>query len=82
MESLALLVGGMFLAEIALAVITVVFAAIYRARGKFRLTTTILIGMLSAWTIWALVLSPAFGYPPLAGVLLAALLRFAPKRGR
>jgi hypothetical protein len=82
MESLAALVGGLFLAEIALGIATVFLATLSRRQNRFKRFSTILLVILAIQTIWALSLSPAFGFPPLLCLAIASLIRFLPIRPR
>lgn len=80
MESLALLVGGMYLAEIAFAVTTLIFSIWFHVKRRFGKTSLVLIILLTAETIWALTLLPAFGYPGAVGIIVSALFRFLPNK--
>lgn len=80
MESLALIVSLMLLAELILGATVLTFNIVFRVRGKFAKTTLFLLVVLAIETAWALSILPAFGYPSLAFLLVAALLRFLPNR--
>jgi hypothetical protein len=80
MESLAILVMFMFLAEILFGLLAIVFAIMARFRGRFRRTALVLIVLLAVETAWALWVLPAFGFPPLAALALAAGIYWWPKR--
>ena len=80
MESLALLVMFLFLIQLSLGLLALVFAIIYRRTGKFKVTTTVLVALLALETVWALITLPAFGYPSLAFLIAAALLRFLERK--
>lgn len=80
MESLALVVSLMFLAEIALGLATITFAALARFRGRFRRTAIVLLVLLAVETVWALTILPAFGFPPLIALGIAAVLFWWPRR--
>ncbi len=82
MESLALIVSLMFLAELVLGVGTITFAALARFKGKFSRTSLVLIIVLAVETAWALWVLPAFGVPPLIALAIAALLFWWPRPQR
>jgi len=79
MESLALLVGGMYLGEILFGLVTLGFAITYRAKAKFGVTSLVLISILALETAVAMQMV-AFGLPALICLVPAALLRFLPRR--
>lgn len=79
MESLAILVMFMFLAELLFGLLVVVFAALARFRGRFRRTALVLIGLLAIETGWALWILPAFGVPSLVALALSAGIFWWPK---
>ena len=79
MESLAILVMFMFLAELLFGLLVVVFAALARFRGRFRRTALVLIGLLAFETGWALWILPAFGVPSLVALALSAGIFWWPK---
>jgi hypothetical protein len=81
MESLALLVTLMFLAEVLFALAVVAFAIVARFRGRFRRTALVLIVLLAIETVWALLVLPAFGAPSLIALMLSAGIYWWPKRG-
>ena len=54
MESLAILVTFMLLAEVLFALAVIIFAILARFRGRFRRTALVLIVLLSIETAWAL----------------------------
>jgi len=80
MESLALLVSLMFLAELVFGLAVIVFAALARFRGRFRRTAIALLVLLAAETVWALTILPAFGVPPLIALGIAVVLFWWPRR--
>jgi hypothetical protein len=80
MESLALLVVGLLLAQLALGVVPLVFSLIYRIKGKFAITSQVLIGVLALETIWGFTINNAFGIPGVVFVITAALIRYLPKK--
>lgn len=79
MESLALLVTFMLLAQVLLALAVIVFASLARFRGRFRRTALVLIIVLAAETAWALSVQPAFGTPSLIALVIAAAIFWWPK---
>jgi hypothetical protein len=81
MESLALLVTLMFLAEVLFALAVIVFAIVARFRGRFRRTVLVLIVLLAIETAWALWVLPAFGTPSLIALTASAGFYWWPKRG-
>ncbi|MEY4319860.1 MAG: hypothetical protein RL378_964 [Actinomycetota bacterium] len=80
MESLALFVTLMFLAEVLFALAVVAFAIVARFRGRFRRTALVLIVLLAIETAWALSVLPAFGFPSLFALALSAGIYWWPKR--
>lgn len=82
MESLAVLVAVLFIVEIALGIVAIIFSALYRRNHHFKKTTVVLMALLAIQTVWALSLSPAFGFPPLLCLAIASLIRFLPIRPR
>ncbi len=80
MESLALVVSLMFLAEVLLGLAAIVFAALARFRGRFRRTAITLLVLLAAETAWALTILPAFGVPSLVALGIAVVLFWWPRR--
>ena len=80
MESLAYLVGGIFLGSIVMSLATLGFATAFRLTGKFRRTSLILWSLQIVLGLLTLSLGPAFGaIPGLAG-LVATVLIFFKKR--
>ena len=80
MESLAILVTFMLLAEVLFALAVIIFAILARFRGRFRRTALVLIVLLSIETAWALWTLPAFGFPSLVALVLSAGVFWWPKR--
>lgn len=80
MESLALVVSIMLLAEVLLGLVVIVFAAIARFNGRFRRTALVLLVFLAVETVWALWVLPAFGMPSLIALGIAVVLRWWPPR--
>jgi hypothetical protein len=79
MESLALLVTFILLAQIVFGLAVIVFAALARFKGKFRRTAIVLLILLAAETAWALWVLPAFGVPSLIALAIAAVLFWGPR---
>jgi hypothetical protein len=80
MESLAYLVMGLLLAQIFLGAIALVFAIVWRSKGKFGRTSVVLIALLALQTVWAFNTAAAFGYIAFTFLSASALLRFLPKK--
>ena len=80
MESLAYLVVGLLLAQLALGVLPLVFSIIYRRNDKFAITSQVLIGLLALEMIWAFTIDNAFGIPAIVFLITAALTRYLPKK--
>lgn len=80
MESLALIVSLMLLAEIIFGLATITFAALSRFRGRFRRTAIALLAALAVETVWAWWVLPAFGMPSLISLGIAAVLFWWPRR--
>ena len=80
MESLAFLVMALLLAQIFLGAIALVFALVWRSKGKFTRTSVVLIGLLTLQTVWAFNTAAVFGYIAFTFLAAAALLRFLPKK--
>jgi hypothetical protein len=79
MESLALLVTFILLAQIVFGLAVIVFAALARFKGKFRRTAIVLLILLAAETAWALWVLPAFGVPSLIALAVSAVLFWWPR---
>jgi hypothetical protein len=82
MESLALVVTLMLLAQVVFGLAVIVFAALARFKGRFRRTAIVLLSLLAVETAWALWVLPAFGVPSLIALAIAALLFWWPRRSR
>jgi hypothetical protein len=82
MESLALIVSLMFLAELLLGAGTITFAALVRFKGKFSRTSLVLIVVLAIETAWALWVLPAFGMPSLVALMISVAVRWWPRKSR
>jgi hypothetical protein len=82
MESLALVVTLMLLAQVVFGLAVIVFAALARFKGRFRRTAIVLLALLAVETAWALWVLPAFGVPSLIALAIAALLFWWPRRSR
>lgn len=80
MESLAYLVGGIFLGSIVMSLATVGFALTFRLSGRFRKTSLILWSLQIVLGLFALSLGPAFGAIPGIAGLAATVLIFFRKR--
>jgi len=80
MESLAYLVVGLLLAQLALGVLTLVFALMYRLKTKFAITSQVMICLLALETIWGFTINNAFGIPALIFTETAELIRYLPKK--
>jgi hypothetical protein len=79
MESLALLVSLMLLAQVVVGLSVILFAALARFKGKFRRTAIVLLILLAAETAWALWVLPAFGVPSLIALAVSAVLFWWPR---
>lgn len=82
MESLAALVAAIFIAEIAISVLNIITAILYR-RGKAKLWMTSVIntitGFIAMWgiaTVWTLAVAP------LASLLISSILITWPRKNR
>lgn len=82
MESLALIVSLMLLAQVVFGLAVIVFAALARFRSRFRRTAIVLLALLAVETAWALWVLPAFGVPSLIALAIAALLFWWPRGGK
>ena len=82
MESLALVVTLMLLAQVVFGLAVIVFAALARFKGRFRRTAIVLLALLAVETAWALWVLPVFGVPSLIALAIAALLFWWPRRSR
>ena len=79
MESLALVVSLMLLAEVLLGLAAIVFAVLARFKRRFARTSLVLIAVLAVETVWALWVLPAFGFPSLIALGSAVVLRWWPR---
>jgi cyanate permease len=82
MESLAALVAGIFIAQIAISILNIVLAALYR-RGKIKrwipLVANAVTGILALWgiaTVWVMAVAP------LVSVLISSILITWPRKKR
>jgi hypothetical protein len=82
MESLAALVAAIFIAEIAISVLNIITAILYR-RGKAKLWMTSVVntitGFIAMWgiaTVWTLAVAP------LASLLISSILITWPRKNR
>ncbi len=80
MESLAILVTFMLLAEVLFALAVIIFAILARFRGRFRRTSLVLIALLAIETAWALWTLPEFGVPSLVAFVLSAGIFWWPRK--
>jgi hypothetical protein len=80
MESLAVLVTLLLLAQVLFALVVIAFAIVARFRGRFRRTALTLVVLLTIETAWALWVLPAFGIPSLIALILALGIYWWPKR--
>ena len=80
MESLAVVVTLLLLAQVLFALVVIAFAIVARFRGRFRRTALTLVVLLTIETAWALWVLPAFGIPSLIALILAAGIYWWPKR--
>ena len=78
MESLALVVTLMLLAQVLFALAVIVFAILARLRGRFRRTALVLIALLAVETAWALWVLPAFGTPSLIAHVISVAIYWWP----
>ena len=79
MESLALVVTLMMLAQVVFGLSVILFAALARFKGKFRRTAIVLLILLAAETAWALSVLPPFGVPSLIALAVSAVLFWWPR---
>ena len=79
MESLAVVVTLMLLAEVLVAAAVIVFASLARFRGRFRRAALVLIVLLAVETAWALWVLPAFGTPSLIALVISVAIFWWPK---
>jgi hypothetical protein len=79
MESLALVVSLMFLAQVVFGLAVIVFAALARFKGRFRRSAIVLLALLAVETAWALWVLPAFGLPSLIALAISAVLFWWPR---
>ena len=82
MESLAILVMLMLLAQVLFALTVVVFASLARFRGRFRRTALILLVLLAVETAWALWVLLAFGTPSLIALVISVAIFWWPSTRR
>jgi hypothetical protein len=82
MESLALLVTFILLAQVVFGLAVILFASLARFKGKFRRTAIVLLILLAAETAWALWVLPAFGVPSLIALAVSAVLFWWPRLNR
>lgn len=79
MQDLAIIVTLMLGGELLLALAVVVFAAIYRFKGKFKrtsMTMTVLLAMLAGWFV---TLSVPLASPALVGLVVSLLFMYVPR---
>ena len=80
MESLALLVTVIYLGILALSLLTVTLAVIWRVKQKFQKSAIVALVLLSFIAIWATSVSLPLGAVPLIGVAVSALLLFISRK--
>ncbi|MEY4367255.1 MAG: hypothetical protein RLZ28_670 [Actinomycetota bacterium] len=80
MESLAYFVMALLLVQALLGVVALTFAILNRAKGKFRITSHVLIGLLALQMFWGFSVAPAFGYLSLAFLAIAVVVRYLKAR--
>ena len=76
MESLAYLVLGLLLAQILLGAVTLTFAILHRVKGKFALTSQVLIALLALQMAWGFSVAATFGYLALIFLAGSAIVRY------
>jgi hypothetical protein len=80
MESLAFLVLGIFAVQALVGVAALTFAILNRMKGKFRVTSHVLIGVLALQMLWGFSVAGAFGYFSLFFLAPAVLVRYLKAR--
>lgn len=80
MEDLAIIVGLMLLTQVLICLAAVVFAIVYRVKGKFANTSAVFVVLMAVLAAWGYTLTPGFAYAPGAAFFVAALLRFLPRK--
>ena len=80
MEDLAIIVTLMLGGELLLALVVVVFAAIYRFKGKFRRTSMFLTVLLAILAGWFVTLSVPLASPAIVGLVASLLFMYVPHR--
>jgi hypothetical protein len=76
MESLAYLVMGILAAQILLGALPLTFSILYRVKGKFAVTSQVLIALLVLQMAWGFSVAPAFGYLSLTFLVSSAIVRW------
>jgi hypothetical protein len=82
MQDLAIIVSLMLGGELLLALAVVVFAAIYRFKGKFRRTSMTLTVLLAILAGWLVTLSLPLASPAIVGVVASLLFMYVPRLGK
>jgi hypothetical protein len=82
MESLAALVAGIFAALIAISVLDIVFAVMYR-RGKVKLwVPTVINSIVGLAALWAVSVFWTLAIPVLIGLISSSIIITLPKKKR
>ena len=82
MESLAALVAGIFAALIAISVLDIVFAVMYR-RGKVKLwVPTVINSIVGLAALWAVSVFWTLAFPVLIGLITSSIIITLPKKKR
>jgi hypothetical protein len=76
MESLAYVVMGILVAQILLGAVPLTFAILYRVKGKFAVTSQVLIALLALQMAWGFTLAAAFGYLALTFLVSSSIVRW------
>ena len=82
MESLAAIVAGIFIAEIAISVANIITAILYR-RGKTKLWVTSVINTVTGFiAMWGIATVWTSAVAPLASLLISSILITWPRKNR
>jgi hypothetical protein len=82
MQDLAIIVSLMLGGEVLLALAVVVFAAIFRFKGKFRRTSMVLTVLIAILAGWFVTLSVPLASPAIVALVAALLFMYVPRFGK
>jgi hypothetical protein len=80
MEDLAIIVSLMLLTDVLFSLAVVVFAVLYRFRGKFKRTNMVLTALLAVLAGWLFSISIPLAAPAIVALISSLLFMYVPHR--